>query len=226
MTTPDKIEKITKIDKAIQEVESGRPEGVHPHKDVFDSLMRQEAAKKVVPTAESQITKPSPMEEATKTHHVLDTSKRASHRELIAQLDSTINQIDQVKNKLGTQDLDLKNSVQDLMRKKLLHIDETLKSALARVGKTEPTAAVGELSGAEKVINPIHRFLGLLSEGQSKLYSLSGSITDYASRKEMSPASLLAIQIKVGMVQQQIELFTALLNKALESTKTIMNVQI
>ena len=48
-------------------------------------------------------------------------------------------------------------------------------------------------------------------------FNLTGQIT---------PANMLAIQMKMGYVQQQIELFTSLLNKALESTKTIMNVQV
>jgi len=43
---------------------------------------------------------------------------------------------------------------------------------------------------------------------------------------QLSPATMLLIQIKVGYIQQEIELFTSMLNKALESTKTIMNVQV
>jgi hypothetical protein len=44
--------------------------------------------------------------------------------------------------------------------------------------------------------------------------------------KQFTAADMLAMQIKVGYVQQEIEFFTSLLNKALESTKTIMNVQV
>jgi hypothetical protein len=37
---------------------------------------------------------------------------------------------------------------------------------------------------------------------------------------------MLAMQVKVGFVQQEMEFFTGMLNKALESTKTLMNVQV
>jgi hypothetical protein len=37
---------------------------------------------------------------------------------------------------------------------------------------------------------------------------------------------MLRIQLKVGYITQEVEFFTAVLNKALESTKTIMNVQV
>jgi hypothetical protein len=221
----DKIDKISNVSKkVISEVDPAQAGGVKPDKNQFDALMRQEEAKKAAPAIESQAARPTPMEEATRTQKTLDITHKASHQELLAQLDATIKRIDSVKATLDTQSLNLKDSVQTMMKKKLLHIDETLKNALARVGTVEPTAAAG--SPADGAVNPVQRFLGLLSEGQSKLYSLSDSIAAVSAKQEISPASVLAIQIKVGMVQHQIELFTALLNKALESTKTIMNVQV
>jgi hypothetical protein len=45
-------------------------------------------------------------------------------------------------------------------------------------------------------------------------------------KDQISPASMLAIQIKVGFISQELDFFTGILNKALESTKTIMNVQV
>jgi hypothetical protein len=48
----------------------------------------------------------------------------------------------------------------------------------------------------------------------------------HLNNKEITPANMLRIQMKVSYMQQEIEFFTAVLNKALESTKTIMNVQV
>jgi hypothetical protein len=44
--------------------------------------------------------------------------------------------------------------------------------------------------------------------------------------KEISPANMLRIQMKVGYIQQEVEFFTAVLNQALQATKTVFNVQV
>jgi hypothetical protein len=73
----------------------------------------------------------------------------------------------------------------------------------------------------------MERFLGLLTHSQAQLGNLAGDIKGITTMdKELSPATMLLLQVKVGYIQQEIELFTSMLNKALESTKTIMNVQV
>jgi hypothetical protein len=118
--------------------------------------------------------------------------------------------------------LELKGSVQNLLRNKLSHIDENLKIALHRAGvEYVPPQKV------EAPKNPIERFLGFLTDGQHQLNTLANDVNlMHLNRKEITPASMLAVQIKVGFIQQELEFFAALLNKALESTKTIMNVQV
>jgi len=43
---------------------------------------------------------------------------------------------------------------------------------------------------------------------------------------KLTAGRLLAVQVKLSFVQQELEFFTNVLNKALESTKTIMNIQV
>ena len=76
--------------------------------------------------------------------------------------------------------------------------------------------------------NVISRFLGLLTDGQYRMQNIAQAVNFMASdtTREINPAKLLLIQIKVGQIQQELEFFAAVLNKALESTKTIMNVQV
>lgn len=81
--------------------------------------------------------------------------------------------------------------------------------------------------GPEKSQNVINRFLGLLTDSQDKLEKLTADIKSVDNGKQpFSPATMLVLQMKVGQMQQEIEFFTTVLNKALESTKTIMNVQV
>ena len=78
---------------------------------------------------------------------------------------------------------------------------------------------------AEK--SPAIRFLSYLTESDKQLSNLVTEIDAMQNSKtQLTPAKLLAVQIKLGFVQQELEFFTTVLNKALESTKTIMNVQI
>jgi hypothetical protein len=93
-----------------------------------------------------------------------------------------------------------------------------------RAGLEYTPQPAGNQSG---LIAPIDRFIGFLTHGQYQLQKLASDVQMmHLNKEEISPASMLAIQIKVGYVQQEIEFFANMLNKALESTKTIMNVQI
>ncbi len=76
-----------------------------------------------------------------------------------------------------------------------------------------------------KLPKPVRKFINLLTEGQNKLEQLDRHLLTL-HEQELSPAKMLAIQVKMGHIQHEIELFASLLNKAIESTKTIMNTQV
>jgi hypothetical protein len=225
----DKIDKISAIGKATKAAGADLEGPLGPNRAAFEAAMKQDQVVHVDTTAHIDNNTPrlSPIEEAHNSNNKITLNKN-DHQELISQLDDTIQRIDNVKEKLTTtNDLQLRSSVQTVMRKKLEHIDQSLKSALSRVGSEfDSAAAKSKDLPSTGILGPVERFIGMLSQGQHELYNLSGNIHALSESKQLSPASLLAIQIKVNMVQQQVELFTALLNKALESTKTIMNVQV
>lgn len=222
----DPFDKIEEVSKVTRNKSVGTPgeevvERVAPNKESFDNLMKQDITH-------------SPQDEAQKTSfidQVRDLQKKVSEIQtaspdtLVQKAQTVIAQIEEVKGKLAQPNVEIKGSVQTLLQNKLSHIDESLKVALNRAG-TEYSAPVTATSGTTST-NPIERFLGFLTHGQFQLQKLSEEINQmHLSKTEITPANMLAIQIKVGYVQQEIEFFTALLNKALESTKTIMNVQV
>ena len=221
----EKIDKLRKIGKKL------KPQGpvAEPNKDYFESLMRQRR----VQTESTQPTHTEQKDLAKKTENTIfdevrelnkkvDFATRSSPGELAAQADDVIAQIDTLKNKLETPNLEIKGSVQTILRNKLSHIDENLKIALDRAGlEYNPPERPTSLA------KPIDKFLGLLTHSQSQLETLAEDVKSMSLMdKEFSPANMLLIQIKVSYIQQEIELFTSMLNKALESTKTIMNVQV
>jgi hypothetical protein len=224
----DKISKIEEISDSMRpkqvEEEIEAPARTPPNKEQFDALMNldQQRAPTVVKT--EAVERTSLMDEIRDINHKVDAVSKASSQELVAQAQDVIKQIEEVKTRLASPDLELKGSVQNLLKGKLTHIDESLKVALTRAGIEYTPQELGAKSG---LATPIERFIGFLTHGQYQLQKLSNDVEMmHLNGKDLTPASMLAIQIKVGYIQQEVELFANMLNKSLESIKTIMNVQI
>jgi len=229
----EKIEEVKRVGKALNSAASEdvadvqQLERLPPDKERFDNLMDRpvDSAPHRVPEAESiePIAKSSLMDEVRILNQRVDRFSTVNPKELVAQANEVINHIDAIKQKLATPNLEIKPGTQTLLQNKLLHIDDNLRVALSKAGVeyTPPT------HNESKLVNPMERFLGFLTNGQEQLKTLSHEVDlMHLNRKEITPANMLRIQIKVGYIQQEIEFFTAVLNKALESTKTIMNVQV
>ena len=228
----EKIEKIERIKDAARTADGGMDEvqdleRLPPNKDHFDSLVSNAADQKSTRSTVSEkiepVTKSSLMDEVRNLNSKVDRFAHVNAKDLVAQADEVVKQIDTIKSKLKTPDLELKPATQTLLQNKLSHIDENLRVVMSKAGlEYNPTTPLDN-----KTVNPIERFLGFLSNGQSQLASLGNEINQmHLNNKEISPANMLRIQMKVGYITQEIEFFTAVLNKALESTKTLMNVQV
>jgi len=222
----DKVEKIDPISEkdAVNPVTGlAEPETrVAPNKEQFDSLMGNQGEIEAVAGRKVESGQVSLMDEISNMGRRVDQVGRASPQQLVAQAQEVVGKIEELKAKLNTPNLEIKSSVQQTMQTKLNHIDDSLKVALSKAGVEYKAPEV-----AAKSDNPIDRFLGFLTDGQDKLASLTTDISSMTkSGKAISPGAMLMIQIKVGFIQQELELFTSLLNKSLESTKTIMNIQV
>jgi hypothetical protein len=164
------------------------------------------------------------MGEVSKLNKSVSSISNLSPENIKTQAKDVIAQIENVKTQLSQAQTEIKPSYQTLLRNRLTHIDDSLKIALNKAG-VEYTPPIASPKGAGDS-NPIHKFLGYLTNSQHQLENLNVAIDQFNVTGQITPANMLAIQMKMGYVQQQIELFTSLLNKALESTKTIMNVQV
>ena len=166
--------------------------------------------------------RPSLIEEVTRSQKRVERADNASLQRVIAEADHAVDKINSINRKLSTPGLDLKSSVQNVMRSKLSHIDESLKIALSKVGVDYVPA--DKPSG---LVTPIQNFVNYLTHGQHQLENISSEVSRlHANRDQLSAGALLTLQMKMGFVTQELEFFTSLLNKALESTKTLMNVQV
>lgn len=145
--------------------------------------------------------------------------------QLKKQTQEAVSKIEEAKSQLvqaNQANLEIKPSYQKLLRNHLAHIDDNIKIASSKLGvESTPAAKVAET----KATNPAERFLNMLTQSQSDLNRLNDSISA-ASTSQMSMGAMLALQYKTNMITQEVDLFTNLLSKALESVKTIMNVQV
>jgi len=230
MALEDKIEAVKKVSKALETktVPEQPLERVAPNKEHFQSLMNAEDQKyssqrKIGEPVAVEKTQPqSLMEEVRKLNTSVDHLSQITPNDLKNQAGKLIAQIDQVKTQLANAQ-EIKPSYQTLLRNRLTHVDDTLKVALSKAGVEYK---VPEIT-ANRTMSPIDRFMGYLTQGQYQLEHLNESLGLLSKQgKQLTPSDMLTIQIKVGQIQQELELFTSLLNKALESTKTLMNVQV
>lgn len=225
----DKIEKIKKVTRKEGVAKVIEPQEelqrVAPNKERFDQLMQPPQTEKVVSEARFDPSKrTSLLDEVRELNAGSEKPTRVTPAELVAQTEQAIHQIDDLKARLSVPDSSLKESAVPILRNKLSHVDESIRIALSHV-ETEFPEKTTPIVPKENVIS---RFLGLLTDGQARLQTLSLDVERMSTDtlKEINPARLLLIQIKVGQIQQELEFFSGVLNKALESTKTIMNVQV
>lgn len=224
-------EKITSISKigeedldAVQAISKEKYEPLPtatPDKEHFTNLMTEE---KLIPPVEQG--KTSLMDAVRDMNYKGPLSEgKITTQSLLAQTEQVMTKIEQVKQALEAPNINIKTSTHvKLLENKLSHIDESLRIALSKAG-TEFAPQTEQL--ANKGVNPIERFLGYVTDGQWQLENLYGQLSTMgAQNKELSPASMLAVQIKVGQIGQELQLFYSLLSKALESVKTIMNIQV
>lgn len=148
--------------------------------------------------------------------------------ELIAQADKINAQIETVKQALAAEDVAIKPGYKTKLGNKLNHINESLRIAMDKINSPEVQASTTPaVDGSAGVVNPVQKFLGQMTHAQFQMESIRNYLTSMnENQSRLTPGNLIAIQLKVYGVQQEIELFTNMLNKALESTKTIMNVQV
>lgn len=105
----------------------------------------------------------------------------------------------------------------------LIHVDSGLRTIGSKTGVE--VKAMDFVAPTEQ--KPLVKFLNMLSNSDRQLSSIVGQVEGLQANKELlRPETLLAVQIKLNFVQQQLEFFTNVINKVVEGTKTVFNVQI
>jgi hypothetical protein len=229
MENTEKIEAVTKVGKSQGAAETTieKVQGV-ANQDHFEALMMQQQPQKQAAAAQpieavtAENKKPSLMDQVADLSRKVDNVKKVQPTDIVAQAQDIMSRMSSIKDQLAVPNQAIKPAYTNLLKNKLTHINENLRIALSAAGvETLPPA------GAAATNNPIDRFLGFLTDGQAQLSTLAKEVeTMHLNKNSINAGAMLAVQIKVGFIQQELEFFSSVLNKALESTKTIMNVQV
>lgn len=222
----EKIEAIKKISKSkLNEVEKVQGAG---NRDHFEALMMQKRQEKQATTTQqtepiSNGKKPTLMDQVADLNRKVEQVKKVQPADIVAQAQDVMSRMSQIKEQLALPDQTIKPAYRNLLKSKLTHINENLQIALSAAG----VESVPPASSSSSATNPIEHFLGFLTDGEVQLQSIAKEVQIMHLNKDtINPSAILAVQIKVGFIQQELEFFSSVLNKALESTKTIMNVQV
>lgn len=96
------------------------------------------------------------------------------------------------------------------------------------VAKSTPQALSFAPGTEVSLTKPFSTFFGFITNGERQLFSIERELAAFGGpgASTLSPVDMLRIQVKMSHVSQQLELFTSMLNKGLESSKTVLNTQI
>ncbi len=146
---------------------------------------------------------------------------RASVHQLVDNSKDVAQVVAQLREQLDDPSVELKRSTQRLLQEKLTNINENLQVALSKVGLEHALPPDGG-----RLIEGVRKFIGMLSYSQRSLEMLGQRVSMLSTEGNISPATMLTVQVKMHTVVQELEFFTSLLSKSVESIKTVMNVQV
>jgi len=127
----------------------------------------------------------------------------------------------QVEKQLNDQKLKLKRSQNHLVRQKLEDANSYIRAAGSKVGakltdQKLPPGASG-----------ISRFIAMVNDGQDQLMQVQQKLHELAAKgQQLNPGDIMAVQIKMGLAQQEIEYTSTLLSKVIQSVTQVINTQL
>lgn len=166
-------------------------------------------------------TDPSPINRLSQLQGKVQQLPPPTIEDIQNRIDGSTKRIEEIQGGLNTPDLSFKKSIQSQLDTHASNVNDQVARALKQAG----IESVDETTISRA--NPVTRFVDMLTSGQGKLETLGTYLDGMATTgAPLSPPRMLSIQMKVFIIQQELEFFANVLNKSLESTKTIMNVQV
>lgn len=121
-------------------------------------------------------------------------------------------------------DVDIPKQYMPQLNAHIEHVDKSLVDATSTITGVEVQATATPSSTSA---SPPMRFLHYLTDSDKRLDTIIADVTKATSGgHRLTPEKLMAVQIKLNFASQELEFFTNVLNRSVETVKTLMNVQI
>lgn len=208
--------------------------GVETDGQTFDQMMKRQTPAQTVDTSRAHL--PAPMQEAARIGGVLRVEEA---KQLGAVLDrfkrSQEGRWKEMMNKLeGNSSTELSPTVSRHLEMKMDSIDKQFGKLRKDLGlpEVDPSTNIDFRQSLDittkELSKPLETFFNFIARGERQLYGLQADIDAAMGNPDqiVNPAVMLKLQLKMTHVSQQLELFTSMMNKGLESSKTVFNTQI
>jgi hypothetical protein len=160
----------------------------------------------------------SPMEAASLTPATKGTPTVGS---LITQAKSAQDTLGTVGEQLNTPNLKFKRAQSHLLRNKLTDASNYSRAAAEKLGLDTDPIQMPTDGG------PVGRFLAYVNDGQEQFLAIQKKLNELSKDPEhINPATMMFLQSKMGLAQQEIEYSSTLLGKVISSITTIMGIQL
>ncbi|MCH9631981.1 MAG: hypothetical protein S4CHLAM6_03040 [Chlamydiae bacterium] len=177
--------------------------------------------------------KPSPMNVAQSAQPSMQ-SGQVSAENLVNNMQQVLGQMQGLQSGLQTPNLKLNARTRRLLDAKLKRTKDNIKFIHSKVnvgdedesGRQEPQYVVHGSEDENK--SSVGKFLSYLTDGQAQLQNAMHSVSHLKSKKNpgLEVQDIFSMQIKLYRAQTEIEFSTAVLQKAIDDLKTLMNVQL
>ena len=201
-------------------VESIAKPAISQPASTFDAYMQGTAGAKTPPATPGApgATGPTPMDISRGS---AISANEISFNSILAQAKGAQDSLGNVGKQLNDQKLKLKRSQSHLVRQKLDDANGYIRAAGSKLG-----APMGEQK-LPPGLTGISRFIAMVNDGQDQLYQVQKQLSDLAGKgQSLNPGEMMAVQVKMGLAQQEIEYTSTLLSKVIQSMTQVINTQL
>ncbi len=182
------------------------PQGLGPDEKEFQSLMQEKTTGEI-----------SPLQVSNKK----TAAEAPSMEGLLKQLENADGMLKKFNNILQFPQLKLKESHKRLLNTKLKNAMADIDGA-AKASKTK----ILEKTDTSNM-QPVAKFISFVGDGHSQLSEARNNLSEMVKKKkQITPANMLLMQVKIAQAQQEIEFSSILLSKVVEGIRQTLNIQI
>ncbi len=213
-SSPEKPDRISPGEPSIQ----GRPGPPQAPPGDFESFMQSSSG------AQQGITTPPPGLSPAEVPQAANAAQNVqpSLDSVLAQISVAQDSVGTLQTKLNTKNLQLTNAQKSLLKSKLSSGATHLRGVNETLGVETPPAPPPQTDKG-----PLAKLFAYLSDGETQINAAQGELVRLQGQgKQMNPADLIRIQVKMNQAQQELDYSSMLVGKAVTALTQLLNTQL